>query len=332
MLKYRPKMFEEASDINTSRELIFILISFVIVFMIILAVESFIPSAVSAKTTLKEFIDLDTLNSSGNKKINSAIYIYQSTAARPAVMLSALYSTIFGTICSLIYCRFVEARPVSSMGVKKAKLLPNYILGLIVGMILMTTISLLSVLLGINSIKFSGTINAGLIALYFFGFVIQGMSEEFIFRGYFMTTIGGSGKHTLVAVGISSLAFGIAHSCNTGFGFLPFLNVVLFGVFAAFYMILSENIWGVCAIHSIWNFTQGNFYGISVSGTGANPSVFRTTANNSSVLFTGGEFGIEGSILTTIVLLIATAAVVYGISKKSAAQQSEAAVSEVVNE
>ncbi|MBP5580296.1 MAG: CPBP family intramembrane metalloprotease, partial [Ruminococcus sp.] len=196
--------------------------------------------------------------------------------------------------------------------------------GILIGLVLMTAAVLLGALFGIHTVKLSDDFNIGLIVLYFFGFIVQGMSEEFIFRGYFMTTIGGSGKHTLVAVGISSVAFSLAHFGNPGFGPLAFFNIALFGAFAALYMILFDNIWGVCAIHSIWNFMQGNFYGISVSGTGDTTSVFRTVAKSSSTVLTGGKFGIEGSILTTIVLLIATAAVVYGISKKSAAQTAEA--------
>lgn len=48
---------------------------------------------------------------------------------------------------------------------------------------------------------------------------------------------------------------------------------------------------------------QGNFYGISVSGTGNTESVFRTTSQTSYSWLNGGDFGIEGSIFTTIVLL-----------------------------
>ena len=73
-------------------------------------------------------------------------------------------------------------------------------------------------------------------------------------------------------------------------------------MFASFYMISTGDIWGVCGIHSMWNFMQGNFYGISVSGTGDTESVFRTTANTPHAWLSGGEFGIEGSIFTTLVL------------------------------
>ena len=56
------------------------------------------------------------------------------------------------------------------------------------------------------------------------------------------------------------------HLANSGITVLAFLNLTLFGVFASVYFIKRGNIWGIGALHSIWNFVQGNFYGIRVSG------------------------------------------------------------------
>lgn len=330
MLNYRPKMFDEASKSHASKNIFIIILIFIAVFIVIAILESIIPGVVSIKPVLEELANSDLDDTSVLFDPNEITALAARVASKPEVMIPTMYSTIFGTICSLIYCRCIEVRKVSSMGVKKAGFFRNYLPGIGIGLALMTTAVLLGALFGIHTVKLSDDINIGLIVLYFFGFIVQGMSEEFIFRGYFMTTIGGSGRHTLTAVCISSVAFSLAHASNPGFGPLPFFNIALFGAFAALYMILFENIWGVCAIHSIWNFMQGNFYGISVSGTGDTTSVFRTVSKSSSVFLTGGKFGIEGSILTTIVLLIATAAVVYGISKKSAAQAAEA-TAETVN-
>ena len=87
-------------------------------------------------------------------------------------------------------------------------------------------------------------------------------------------------------------------------------------------MIHFDNIWGVCGIHSVWNFTQGNLYGISVSGSGQSESIFRTSQNSSHAFLTGGEFGIEGSIATTIVLLTGTAIVLLMHKKRLEAESA----------
>ncbi len=137
-----------------------------------------------------------------------------------------------------------------------------------------------------------------------------------------MTTIGGY-HSPLLAVGISSAAFALAHVANPGFNVLSCINLVLFGVFAGMYMIYSDNIWGVCGIHSVWNFMQGNFYGISVSGIGDTESVFRTSAITSNSWLSGGKFGIEGSIFTTLVLSAGITAVLLNIRKKSRCEKKE---------
>ncbi|MCR5600526.1 MAG: CPBP family intramembrane metalloprotease [Ruminococcus sp.] len=316
MLDHRPKMFEEASKTHTSKNLFVIILSFAAVLIIILVLESIVPGIVTTKPMLEEMQKQGYLDGTQKLSLKDSIAIATKVSAIPKVMIPSLLSTIFGTVTALFYCRFIEMRPVRSMGARKRKLIPHYMLGLAIGIALMTAITLLSVAFGANSISVCSGVNYKIIALFFIGFFVQGMSEEFIFRGYFMTSIGGSGQHTLVAVGISAVGFALAHAANPGFGPVPFINLTLFGVFAALYMILFDDIWGVCAIHSIWNFTQGNFYGISVSGTGDTESVLKTTAVSSKDFLTGGKFGIEGSIFTTVVLVIGTGILIYFLSHK----------------
>lgn len=300
-LKIKSEMFEESGESLTSPSLPVQIFSFVIVFLVIYLLEAIIPSIVSIKPMMQEMQSQGMLDGTTKISLKNSMATATIISASPKIMIPSLLSTVFGTVTSVIYCRNIEVRPVSSMGVRKRKLIPHYLTGLLTGIVMMSAIALLSVATGVNSISLCSNINIGVILLYLIGFFVQGMSEEFIFRGYFMTTIGGH-HSPLLAVGISSLAFALAHVFNPGFGVLPCINLVLFGVFAGLYMICFNDIWGVCGIHSVWNFMQGNFYGISVSGTSNTESVFRTTAETTHVFLSGGEFGIEGSIFTTIIL------------------------------
>ncbi|MCM1314939.1 MAG: CPBP family intramembrane metalloprotease [Prevotella sp.] len=296
----KPKIFEESGESLASPALPVQIFSFFIVFLIIYVLEAIIPSIVSIKPMLEEMNSQGMLD--GNKiELKKSMAAATVISASPEIMIPSLLSTVFGTITSIIYCRNIEVRPITSMGVRKQKLIPHYLTGLLTGIIMMTAITLLSVCFGANKILLCNNINFGVIMLYLLGFFVQGMSEEFIFRGYLLTTVGG--YHSVwVAVAVNSGAFALAHVFNPGFDVLPCVNLVLFGVFASLYMICFDDIWGVCGIHSIWNFMQGNFYGISVSGTGDSESVFRTTARTSHAWLSGGEFGIEGSIFTTVIL------------------------------
>ena len=113
------------------------------------------------------------------------------------------------------------------------------------------------------------------------------------------------------AVAVSSMMFAFLHASNSGVSILAFINLALFGVFASLYMLRMGNIWGVCAIHSVWNFTQGNFYGCLVSGINTNNSILSTDINIDRAVTNGGMFGPEGGVVATIVLLVAIMLVVY---------------------
>ncbi|MCR4795856.1 MAG: CPBP family intramembrane metalloprotease [Ruminococcus sp.] len=323
MFDYRPKMFDEASHTHTSKKLTAILLAFIVVFGVIFLLESIIPSIITTKPMLEEMRKQGYLDNTEKFNLTESMKIATKVSAVPKVMIPSLLSTIFGTIGAIFYCRCVEMRPVRSMGARKKGLITHYLIGLLIGIAMMSAITLLSVAFGANSIKLCDSIDYKILALFLLGFFVQGMSEEFIFRGYLMNSIGGGGHHTAIAVGISAAAFALAHAANPGFGVVPFINLALFGVFAAFYMMLFDNIWGVCAIHSIWNFTQGNIYGISVSGSGDTESLFRTTQISDKAFLTGGEFGIEGSIFTTLILSIGVALTAFALYRKT--QNSEPA-------
>lgn len=301
-MKIKSEMFKESSESLASPSLPVQIFSFLIVFFIIYLLEAIIPSIISIKPMMQEMQAQNMLDNTKKIDIKAFMGVATIVSTSPKVMIPTLLSTVFGTITSIIYCRNIEVRPVTSMGVRKRKIIPHYLQGLITGIIMMTVITLLSVVTGVNSISVCSSINIGIILLYLLGFLVQGMSEEFIFRGYLMTTIGGHHSAWL-ALAISSGAFAFAHVFNPGFNVLSCINLAMFGMFAGLYMICFNDIWGVCGIHSIWNFMQGNFYGISVSGTGNTESVFRTTSKTSYSWLNGGNFGIEGSIFTTIVLL-----------------------------
>ncbi len=293
MLNYRPKMFDEASEANISKDILMILISFIVVFMLTRA-QKLIPVMIS-----NHLLKQELANSAPD--LQEKIMI---SGSDKRVMIPALFSTVLTTIVSIIYCRFFEERPVRSMGARKNGFLAHYLSGLLVGGALMSAIVLIANSSGAISLKLCENINYKVIVLFFLGFVVQGMSEEFLFRGFLLNSIGGAGYHTMLAVMITSVGHAFSHGLNNGFGFFTFFNLIIINLFFTLYMILFDNIWGVCALHSVWNFTQGNIFGISVSGNEEMDSVMRATAISGNDIITGGKFGIEGSIFTTAAVTV----------------------------
>lgn len=143
------------------------------------------------------------------------------------------------------------------------------------------------------------------IVLFFAGFMLQGMSEEILYRGYLMTSIA-EGGHIVTAVMTSSVLFAMLHVLNPNMTILAFINAFLFGIFAALYMIKRGSIWGIAAYHSMWNFAQGNIFGIPVSGQSRLEAIFDTSCLENTLL-NGGEFGVEGGIIVAIITIISIA-------------------------
>ncbi len=272
--------------------------------------------AVIAKLGLAE------LAAAGTAGATSAVYDIMDSLPEWFSVVSLL-GTIITTLLVIVYCRWIEGRSTASLGLARRGMLKRYGLGFLIGAVMITATVALAVLLG--GARFTG-FNPGVSALYvglfFLGYLVQGMSEEVCVRGYFMVScMNRVGAAT--AVLISSLIFAAMHLFNFGISALAFANLTIFGVFAAVYVLRTDDLWGACAMHSAWNFLQGNVFGISVSGSGMASSLFGTAFIEGRELISGGAFGIEGGLCTTVVLLAGTALVFFLPSKTRPALPQE---------
>jgi membrane protease YdiL (CAAX protease family) len=139
------------------------------------------------------------------------------------------------------------------------------------------------------------------------GFAIQGPAEEVLFRGYILVNVRQQWGLRPALI-VSSLAFSLLHISNPAFGILPFVNLVLFGLGTALYRVYvdADQLWGVFAIHTIWNWLQQVVFGLPNSGITSVPdqALFTVTPNTSLPSpFWGGGFGPEGTLAASLALL-----------------------------
>lgn len=212
----------------------------------------------------------------------------------------------FTALAIFFWVKVVEKRPISTLGFFKGNICLNLLKGWGFGTLLLLTSFLGTYLLGgleFVKVDFSQRTLLYILSLIPFWF-IQGGTEELVTRGWLLQTV--TNKLNLSwGIAISSSLFSMLHIGNQGVTALSLISIVLVGVLMALYMFKTDNIWGVAALHATWNFTQGNLVGVAVSGThpGASLLTFKSKAGIPDWI-TGGAFGLEGNIVTCVVLLV----------------------------
>jgi len=125
-----------------------------------------------------------------------------------------------------------------------------------------------------------------------------------------------------VALLISGILFAAFHFTNPGIHTLAFVNLFLAGLLLGINYIYTRNLWFSFLFHLSWNFFQGPLLGFRVSGLSL-PSLL-VAEPKGDLFVTGGDFGLEGSILNTLVSVIALLVLALYFEKKYASQASQA--------
>lgn len=138
-------------------------------------------------------------------------------------------------------------------------------------------------------------------------FIIAALAEEAFARGYLLQTMSRAGLAGL-GILITSLAFAGLHLSNPNFSLgVPFLNLVIAGVWFGIAYLRTRSLWFPLGIHWAWNWALGSLFGLPVSGiTSIAPHPLLQGTDLGPAWLTGGSFGIEGGIACTITLIVST--------------------------
>ena len=134
------------------------------------------------------------------------------------------------------------------------------------------------------------------------------MGEELLFRGYaFQLLIRTLGPFATILP--TSLMFGLMHSANPGVSVLGIINTAAFGILFGYAVWRTGALWLSIGLHFGWNVALpllgSNLSGFTMGVTGY------TLQWNVNVFWSGGNYGVEGSALTTLIVV----ALFFGIQK-----------------
>lgn len=249
------------------------------------------------------FVSQETDPEALTEKMNE---IYVTVMAEDGYILTTLISMLIVAALVIVFCRFIERRPISSMGLSARRhSVRDYAVGLLAGLLLAGLTFLILYATRALTVT-AGSFSAGMLILYLFGFLIQGAAEEILLRGYFMISLTVTAK-PLTAVVSSSLLFSLLHIGNGGTSLLSILNVFLFGLLLGFLVFRTGSLWLAAALHGAWSFAEGCLFGLPVSGISPGHSLLASTPDETRALTNGGAFGPEDGAVMTLVLFLALA-------------------------
>jgi uncharacterized protein len=132
-------------------------------------------------------------------------------------------------------------------------------------------------------------------------FLLVGLVEEFLFRGYIQYTLA-SGIGFWPAAFLMSGLFGLGHFFNSNENAIGSEQVVLFGLLLCLFLRRTGNLWCAVGFHLGYDWGQ-TFFGVPDSGIVPYHNLLSSTFSGPRWL-TGGIVGPEASFLTPLALLV----------------------------
>jgi uncharacterized protein len=208
---------------------------------------------------------------------------------------------LFTTLAATAILARIEGKSFLDYGLRDSRWLRRFVMGAVWGFVL---ISLLVGLLDVTGhLSFDGRLLSGptiirdALALGL-GFLLVGLAEEILLRGYLQATLARGIGFWPAAI-ILSMAFGGLHGSNPGEQAIGLLSAGTFGLVSCYALRKTGSLWWSIGAHAAWDWGQSYFYGVPDSGMMTPGHLMATHAIGPSWL-SGGTVGPEGSIFVLL--------------------------------
>ena len=229
---------------------------------------------------------------------------------------------VFGLLCATAIMALIERRRITAYYLAGPKPVRHFVSGLVGGF------AALSALVGVlylghwitfGPVALSGIAIVQYAALWAIGFLLVGLSEEGLFRCYFLFTVTrGFFARPLgfwLAALLSSLLFGAAHMGNSGESQFGVICTATIGFVFCMSIRYTGSLWWAIGFHAAWDWAQTFFYGTADSGLVAKGH-WLTTNPAGNPLWSGGSVGPEGSLLILPIILLTALGLYLGYGRK----------------
>ncbi|OIB03604.1 peptidase [Paenibacillus sp. LC231] len=240
--------------------------------------------------------------------------LFRQLTERVDGMISLVLTLVMGLLAIMVYkltLTYLARRSTPEIARQRAGI--EAVLGVLTGTIFIAGSVFIIMALGGYSFQWASSANAGSVLISSIGAALgAAIIEELIFRGLMFQAIDKLGGK-LLALAVTSLFFGVAHLGNPGATLWSAFAIALeAGVLLGAAFLWRRNLWFAMGLHFAWNAIEG-VLGIPVSGHSA-PGLF-TVEVNGAALLTGGDFGLEGSIVPVVISLLISIPMLIGAAR-----------------
>jgi uncharacterized protein len=134
-------------------------------------------------------------------------------------------------------------------------------------------------------------------------FLLVGLFEEFLLRGYSQFTLARGIGFWPAAIALSC-TFGLIHLRNGGEQWPGLLAAAFIGFFFCLTLRRTGNLWFAVGFHAAWDWGETFFYSVPDSGS-VWPGHLLSSSLHGSAWLSGGTVGPEGSVLCFVVIALA---------------------------
>jgi uncharacterized protein len=151
-----------------------------------------------------------------------------------------------------------------------------------------------------GTVALAGTRLAGYAALWAMAFLLVGLFEEFLMRGYALFTLT-TGMGFWPSAVLLSVLFGAGHLQNAGESWVGGLAAASIGLFFSFTVRRTGDLWFAIGLHAMWDYSESFLYSVPDSGVMVEGHLLNSSFHGPAWL-TGGSVGPEGSALVFVVI------------------------------
>ena len=226
----------------------------------------------------------------------------------------------------------IERRPVGVYGLGGQRKLPLFLVGAFWGALFLSMLVLILWKTGLLIVDMRLLFGSDVLryaAAWLIGFLVVGLLEEYLTRGYLQYTLTRGlaafyrfalkTPHSTAfgfwsAALIFSILFGLGHGSNAGESPIGLFAAGLAAMVFCLSLWRTGSLWWAIGFHAAWDWAQSFVYGVADSGTMVKFHLLATHPVGKPIL-SGGATGPEGSIFVLPILALVSLVIVFTLPR-----------------